>query len=59
MDKTRLATGLVFVAAIGSGIVAGVFAFSPFAQVHAPLSEPVDTVAVTQPSQPQDSTTSS
>jgi uncharacterized membrane protein len=31
MDRTLLATGIVFVAAIGSGIVAGIFfAFSSF-----------------------------
>src|SRR5262250_333720 len=46
MDKTRLAIGLVFLAAIGSGIVAGVFfAFSSFVMAALGRISPAQAVA--------------
>jgi len=46
MDKTRLAIGLVFIAAIGSGIVAGIFfAFSSFVMTALGKISPAQAVA--------------
>ena len=46
MDNTRLASGLVFMAAIGSGIVAGVFfAFSSFVMAALGRISPTQAVA--------------
>ena len=46
MDETRLAIGLVFIVAIGSGIVAGVFfAFSSFVMAALGRISPTQAVA--------------